>query len=131
MSDFLETSEHVSKVFISAVRMSRDSLDHPISELRVQLYLVYFRVLFGQCGFIFIEFLYEIEGLIRELDLSPVLVHVIEHVLEFFTPMQIPPLLLLIFVCIVELDEFKYSSIFILLNVLFILIVGEHFAFYI
>ena len=86
--------------------MSGDSLHHPISKFRVQLDLVDIWVLLGQLSLVFIKLLNKVEGLIRELGLSPVVIQMEEHVLELLPPMQVSPLLLLVLVPIVELYKF-------------------------
>ena len=57
LSNFLEAGEHFSEVFVCAVRVSRDSLHHPIPEFRVQLDLFNLWVLIGQLSLILIELL--------------------------------------------------------------------------
>ncbi len=129
LSDFLKASQHVSQIFICTVWMSGHSFNHPISEFWVKLNFVYFGIIFGEDGFILIKLLDEVECRIRELDLLLVLVHVKEHVLELFSPMKVSPLLVLVLMFIVELNEFQNPSIFVLLYMLLILLISEHFAF--
>jgi hypothetical protein len=109
--------------------MSRDSFNHPISEFRVKLNFIDFGIFFGEYGYTLIELLNEVECLISELDLFLVHIHVKEHVLEFFSPVKIPPLLVLVLMFIVQLNKFKNPTILVFLYMLLILLISEHFAF--
>ena len=109
--------------------MSWDGFNHPISELRMKLYLINFRVLFCKGRLIFVEFLYKVECRIRELNLAPVLIHMIKHILKLFTPMKVSPLFVLIFVSMIKLYKLLDAALLIFLNVFFVLLVREHFSF--
>ncbi len=63
---------------------------------------------------LFVVLMNEIEGLIREFDWLFVVIKMEQDVLKFFTPVQISPVTVLIFMSLVQLDVFKDPSLLIL-----------------
>jgi len=111
---FIVACEEIINVFISSIGSGGHGLNHPISEFGMQIDLSQFRIDRFIGLNLFVVLMNEIEGLIRELDRPFAVIKMEQDVLQFLSPVQISPVTVLIFVSLVQLNEFKDASLLVL-----------------